>query len=419
MHPSSTVKLNAIQFYSDSRLPWLRRVGAEYWTLETNPRLVSRCGRKRSWEARTACTWTSTRQGWLWVWDKSVISVRQISQSQNPQVPTSSDSKLLPVLVWIHGGAFALSFNNATLYGPTFLLDKDVLLVAPNYRLGAFGFLSTGDASAAGNWGLKDQILALKWVKKNIKYFGGDRNRVTVAGSSAGSMSTEILALSKSTDGETLVHFSWLLTLTKKTGLFHRYICQSGVSTSPIVYQGEPAKRAAELGNHLGCPTDSSALLIECLRKTDASKIIDATKIFSKWEIFPMTIWLPAVEPDVEGAVLTDTPVNLLKRGRIRDLPAIAGSVRDDGFILSSCECFNTCVKTDEHWSFVSVFYMNPDKFQVFLDDFDHLAPYVLGYYDKSKNESAITSALKSFYFNNDLTANRTEVGERFSCFWH
>lgn len=78
-------------------------------------------------------------------------------------------------MVWIHGGGFVAGAGALT--GPDFFLDEDVILVAPNYRLGPLGFLSTEDENCPGNFGLKDQVLALKWVQENIKQFGGDPER--------------------------------------------------------------------------------------------------------------------------------------------------------------------------------------------------------------------------------------------------
>ena len=118
------------------------------------------------------------------------------------------DSKL-PVMVWIHGGAFEGGASND--YGPEYFMDEDVVIVTINYRLGTFGisvhanlfalyapshwrlilsffsgFLSTGDEHIRGNMGLKDQALALKWVKENIEVFGGDPQKSTIFGESAG-----------------------------------------------------------------------------------------------------------------------------------------------------------------------------------------------------------------------------------------
>lgn len=103
--------------------------------------------------------------------------------------------------MWIHGGAFVEGNSQSTLYNPGFLLDKDIVLVSFNYRLGILGFLSTGDSSAPGNFGLKDQVLALKWVQKNIRNFGGNRNRVTLFGESAGGTSTSLHAFSNASKG--------------------------------------------------------------------------------------------------------------------------------------------------------------------------------------------------------------------------
>lgn len=113
----------------------------------------------------------------------------------------SGEEKLLPVLFWIHGGAFLYGTSDYTIYNPEHLLDKEVVVVQTNYRLGILGFLSTGDEASPGNFALKDQVMALKWVQRNIKVFGGDPKRVTIFGESAGGGSVDLLALSDLTDG--------------------------------------------------------------------------------------------------------------------------------------------------------------------------------------------------------------------------
>ena len=111
-------------------------------------------------------------------------------------------------MVWIHGGAFTSGNGSSTTYGPEFLLDKEIIYVSINYRLGIFGFLSTGDKIAPGNFGLKDQVLALKWVQKNIKAFGGDPKKVTIFGQSAGGVSVGLHALSDASNGKNLSNLS-------------------------------------------------------------------------------------------------------------------------------------------------------------------------------------------------------------------
>lgn len=120
-----------------------------------------------------------------------------------------------PVLVWIHGGAFMSGSGSVPIYDGANLATKDVVVVTVNYRLGVLGFFShpdlSAEAGASGNYGLMDQIAALKWIKRNIAAFGGDPGQVTIAGQSAGALS--VLALMEAPDAR---------------GLFKRAIAQSG-----------------------------------------------------------------------------------------------------------------------------------------------------------------------------------------------
>lgn len=94
-------------------------------------------------------------------------------------------TKQLPVLFYTPGGAFQRDSGGDTLNGPDFLLEQDIIVVTFNYRLGVFGFLSLNTPEYSGNMALKDQQLALKWISKNIMYFGGDNRRLTLGGFSA------------------------------------------------------------------------------------------------------------------------------------------------------------------------------------------------------------------------------------------
>lgn len=104
-------------------------------------------------------------------------------------------------MVRIHGGGFLVGSSNFTYYGPNYLLDREIILVSINYRLGILGFFATKDSVVPGNFGLKDQVLALKWIKRNIKYFGGDANRVTLFGESAGGACVGFHAISDASNG--------------------------------------------------------------------------------------------------------------------------------------------------------------------------------------------------------------------------
>jgi para-nitrobenzyl esterase len=128
---------------------------------------------------------------------------------------TKTDKK--PVFVWIYGGGFGSGGSACPIYDGEAMAKKGVIFVSINYRVGAFGFFAhpglskESNGKASGNYGLLDQIAALKWVKKNIAGFGGDPDRVTIAGQSAGSMSVNCLVASP---------------LAK--GLFNRAIAESG-----------------------------------------------------------------------------------------------------------------------------------------------------------------------------------------------
>lgn len=124
------------------------------------------------------------------------------------------------------------------------------------------GFLSTEDLESPGNYGLKDQHLALQWVQKNIKNFGGDKNRITIAGESAGSASV-----------------LYQMTYRKNKGLFHSAIANSGSPLSNWALQRSPRKLAFDVGVGVGIQTSSSKELVAELRKTSREKLNRACRI--------------------------------------------------------------------------------------------------------------------------------------------
>lgn len=103
-------------------------------------------------------------------------------------VANAGPDNKLPVLFYIHGGGYVLGSSHDEASGPDFVIERDVILVTVNYRLGIFGFLSLGTPEYSGNMGLKDQQLALKWVHENINAFHGDNKKITVMGNSAGEL---------------------------------------------------------------------------------------------------------------------------------------------------------------------------------------------------------------------------------------
>ena len=178
-----------------------------------------------------------------------------------PELPSAEHDPRLPVMVYIHGGAFMQGGYVGA--GPGKLLERDMVLVAMQYRLGPLGFMCLPDDEIAGNMGLLDQQLALQWIHDHISYFGGDPDRVTIMGESAGSAS---------------VTYHLLSDLSQP--LFSQAIAESGSALSSWAFDTEPEKHAKEIvGTHLGCPTDNIADMVNCVKyQTDLKDLVVAHK---------------------------------------------------------------------------------------------------------------------------------------------
>ena len=145
-------------------------------------------------------------------------------------------------------------------FGPNYLLENDVVLVTFNYRLGAFGFLATNDKAATGNYGIMDQAMVLKWVKKNIENFGGDPNKVTIFGEDSGAASVTILAMSPMANG-----------------LFHGAIALSGNALCDQYIQTDPNEAAVELANRMECfSSETGEDIVNCLSRQTQQDIVNA-----------------------------------------------------------------------------------------------------------------------------------------------
>merc|ERR1712180_553682 len=145
-------------------------------------------------------------------------------------------------MVWIHGGGVVAGSAVQTDYnGIPLAALGDVIVVTINYRLNVFGFLTTGDEALPGNLGLMDQIKALEWIKENIGAFGGDSNRITIFGESAGSASVNFHMISP-----------------RSRGLFNRAVLQSGTAFTPGAFMDDRdilRNQAFGIGERLGCGT--------------------------------------------------------------------------------------------------------------------------------------------------------------------
>ncbi|XP_076663588.1 uncharacterized protein LOC143366404 [Andrena cerasifolii] len=297
----------------------------------------------------------------------------------NTYTPTRKRNALLPVMVFIHGGAFQNGNGNRTDYGPNYLLDKDIVLVTCNYRLGIFGFLSTGTMAASGNFGLKDQVLVLKWVKRNIRAFGGNPNDVTLFGQSAGSVCTHLHALSE---------------LSKH--LFNRYILQSGLATYEWGFHSNSSyyEKAKKVGEMYNCTTYNSYSLVACLRKLPASQLARTESVFTVIEQFLQSLWGPTIEPYSKTAFITDSPINLLQQNKLKNSSFITGNCRDDGFVGSE------------------VLYTNQILYNIAASSTEFILTQYLEYTGlfKGRNVTELAIEIKNFYWGTEMPNDKDKV---------
>lgn len=219
------------------------------------------------------------------------------------------DKKKRAVMVYIHGGAFITGGGSSNTFGPGYIIENDVVVVAMNYRLGALGFMATDDKAITGNMGIKDQIMALKWVKNNIAAFGGDPNKVTIFGDDAGAASVSIHLMSSESDG-----------------LFVNAIVMGGNALCDIFFQTNPQEAAVELASRLDCTSEKGEDILRCLSTQTQQAIVTKTSDMNTFFSFPR--WFA---PTVDGKVLTDTPENLLTQGRFAKVPLMVGQTKDAG----------------------------------------------------------------------------------------
>ncbi len=221
----------------------------------------------------------------------------------------------LPVMVWIHGGAFTIGSGSDAMYRNTNLTaHSDVVLVTINYRLGMLGFLRLKDVTggavpATGNEGLLDQIAALEWVRDNIAAFGGDPGNVTVFGESAGAMS-----------------IGCLMAMPPAHGLFHKAILESGAGGT-VITRDEANTTAARFLEAVGIDGGDAA----ALRALTPARLLAAENELKGLEARPGEAVIATVTvPVVDGEVIADVPNRLARQGRAAAVPVIIGTNRNE-----------------------------------------------------------------------------------------
>lgn len=228
--------------------------------------------------------------------------------------PAKSAGEKVPVLVWIYGGGFAFGYTSDPMYNGANLAKKGVMLVSIAYRVGQLGFLAHPELSnesanhVSGNYGLLDMIAGLKWIKENIAAFGGDPDKVTIFGESAGGIAVSMLCASP---------------LAK--GLFQGAISESGGSFGPsraTTYPGENLKSLHDAeADGVAYVKSAGVSSIKELRKIDADKL-PGRGIGMSW-------------PIIDGYVIPDDQHNLYEAGKYNDVPVLVGYNSDEGASFS------------------------------------------------------------------------------------
>lgn len=281
----------------------------------------------------------------------------------------SVEDTKLPVIVFLMNEQFKVSYNVTKDYSPDFFMKENVIVVTVNHRLGALGFLSFEDDLLPGNNGLRDVILALKWLKDNIHYFAGDPDRITLMGNQGGA-----------TVVDALLHSS------KAKGLFHRAILQSGTSWNSMYFGGKSRQRAQRLAEEVEWSASSSSSLLKNLANVPALILTEAElRIVHADEarenqrgIVPFS---PIIEHDHPEAVLSkfpeESPIDI-------DIPVMIG--------YNSRESLEYCER-----------FLDKPQYLTFADrDFLLLFPIRQNYHFKLNDNVyyAAVQEIKDFYFD-------------------
>lgn len=234
--------------------------------------------------------------------------------------PESASAGPLPVMVWIHGGAYALGASSQPAYdGSVMTQTGDVILVTLNYRLGAFGYLdltrfSTEERQFDSNLALRDQIQALEWVQANIAAFGGDPNNVTLFGQSAGGGAV-----------------TTLMTVPRARGLFQKAIAQSAPATL-VLSEDRSAQICDTFLERAGIDANTEAGLSQ-LAVLSTSELL----ALSDWLYDEVPLATPGVlayAPVVDGDIVPDVPVQVFARGEQHPIPLVIGNVKDEATLF-------------------------------------------------------------------------------------
>ncbi|XP_041971069.1 esterase FE4-like [Aricia agestis] len=263
-----------------------------------------------------------------------------------PCLPADKLEKL-PVLFFVHGGRFLIGYGH--YYRPDYLIRHNVVLVTINYRLNILGFLCLNIPEVPGNAAMKDTIMALRWVKRNIHHFNGEENNVTAFGESAGAGIVTSYLTSKMADG-----------------LIHKIICQSGVSVSDLFITDEdPIEKARQVSSYLGQDILDPRKLYESLLNTPLDDLLYAlaSAELSRPPAVVRALLLPVLEKKFDGVeqFFDDYPMVVMRENRFKKLPILCSLHSHEGALF---------LRKDEHGRI-----MFEENFQYFIPRYLYIKP--------------------------------------------
>lgn len=277
----------------------------------------------------------------------------------NVYTKTLNTTELKPVIVFINPGGLLIGEGN---HGAEKLLEKDIVLVTFNFRLGTLGFSSTGTPDVTPNAGFKDQVLVLKWVRDHIDRFGGNPNLVTIMGVSSGALSVELHLVSP-----------------LSRGLFHRVIQMSGGIMPQREMRTEQKYLVERMAKLLNCSETIRA--IDCLKKASAEAIADNLWNMFDFGFHPSYPWWPVIEPPSKEAFLYEDPFKSLAQGDFAKVPLLL-------------------TQTTLEWALFGVEFENDqDRMNELLTNFNRIAPICYMY----EPNGTVSSALYEKYIEGNI----------------
>uniref|UniRef100_A0A336M0Z5 Carboxylic ester hydrolase n=1 Tax=Culicoides sonorensis TaxID=179676 RepID=A0A336M0Z5_CULSO len=263
-----------------------------------------------------------------WLFDKLNPYEKKIIGSENClhlniYTPELNPTKKLPLMVYFHGGRYTTMSGSPFYYGPDYLMEKNVILITFNFRMGVFGFLSLKDETLGipGNAGMKDQVMALKWIKENVECFGGDSENITIFGQSSGATS---------------VHYHLLSDASK--GLFNRAIIMSGSAFVPwaLIPPKDFAYRLVKALGYEGKENDAD--ILEYLKTLKPEDLVSTQEtIFTPNEraTGQLIAFGPVIEPYMtENTFMSAHPFEMAENAWGNDVDVMIGGCSHEGLLL-------------------------------------------------------------------------------------